>query len=356
MPTPHNIVSIAFTASGAPQAATLIRHLRNNGDCHVRLIALDMKPDVIGSFFADAFCQIPQAGMPGYKQRILEVLRQEKPDALLNCSENDVPPLADMADEIEALGTKFIGPPKQTIATLTNKLRLYERFTDNRAVKIPKYLVPTSVDEFVKMARELGYPKRDVCFKPHRSKGSRGFRILTERFSKRELLLEHKPTARYMSLDEFVGIFREDPNFPELLLMEVVAGEELDCMGIAYNGEALLCTVKTRESHRWGVIDRGELVRRPETVETMKEISRELGLSYNIYFQFISGYLIELGPRTSTYIFGETFCEPWIAVKLGLGMVTPDDVRAMQSKIPYGRRMLRYMDQIFYGPNGTWSN
>ena len=40
--------------------------------------------------------------------------------------------------------------------------------------------------------------------------------------------------------------------------MEVVAGEEVDCMAVAYQGEALLCTVKSRELHRWGVIDRGE--------------------------------------------------------------------------------------------------
>ena len=183
-----------------------------------------------------------------------------------------------MAPEIEALGTKFVGPPSAAVSTLTNKLNLYERFKNNPIVKLPQYLVPSSLDEFIRMARDMGYPRRDLCFKPQQSKGSRGFRILTERFSKRNLLLEQKPTARYMSLDEFAGIFANDPDFPALLLMEVVGGEELDCMGLTYNGEALLCTVKTRESHRWGVIDRGGLVRRPEVVDVMKAITADLGL------------------------------------------------------------------------------
>lgn len=30
---------------------------------------------------------------------------------------------------------------------------------------------------------------------------------------------------------------------------------------------------------------------------------------------------------------------PWIAIKLGLGMVSVDEVGALQSEIPYGRRM-----------------
>jgi len=223
-------------------------------------------------------------------------------------------------------------------------------------VKIPEYATPATLQEFVDTARAMGYPNRDLCFKPHQSKGTRGFRILSEKQSKRDLLLNHKPTARYMSLEEFVSIFDGDPDFPQLLLMEVVAGEEFDCMAVTYEGQALLCTVKSRESHRWGVIDRGELVRRPEIVSIMEEITENLSLSYNILFQFIDGYLIEMGPRTSTYIFDEHFCEPWIAIKLGLGMMSPEEVRALREKIPYGRRMLRYMDQIFIAPDGNWSH
>ena len=266
-----------FTAAGAPQAATLIRQLRNNGDCATRLIALDMNEEVIGRYWADAFYRIPQAGGPGYVERIKEIIAAEKPDALLNVSENDVPPLAAISAEIEAMGTKFIGPSAEAVAVLTNKRKLYDRFRDVPGVKVPEYATPTTLQEFVDTAHAMGYPNRDLCFKPHQSKGTRGFRILTEKFSKRDLLLNHKPTARYMSLGEFVSIFEGDPDFPQLLLMEVVAGEEVDCMAVAYEGEALLCTVKSRESHRWGVIDRGELISRPEIVETMEVITRESG-------------------------------------------------------------------------------
>ena len=37
-------------------------------------------------------------------------------------------------------------------------------------------------------------------------------------------------------------------------------------------------------------------------------------------------------------------------------MITPDEVRALAPRIPYGRRMVRYMDQIFVAPDGSWSD
>ena len=60
-----------------------------------------------------------------------------------------------------------------------------------------------------------------------------------------------------MTLDDFVSIFRDAPDFPKLLLMEVATGEEVDLMTLAHDGQALLTTCKSRESNRWGVIDRG---------------------------------------------------------------------------------------------------
>ena len=59
------------------------------------------------------------------------------------------------------------------------------------------------------------------------------------------------------------------------------------------------------------------MVERPEIVAVMEKITENLGLSYNILFQFIDGYLIEMGPRTSTYIYADGFLRPWIAIKLG---------------------------------------
>ena len=349
-------LSILITAAGAPQGATLIRHLKENGEREVRIIGLDMDGEASGRFLADAFYRIPPAGSDGHKEAILEVVRRDAPDALLNVSGMDVPHIARFRDEIEDLGTKVIVSDPEAIEIANNKSRLYTTVGELGPDFVPSFRTPASLEEFVAMAAEMGYPEREVCFKPHIGKGSRGFRILSERFDRRDLLLNHKPTARYMTLDEFVAIFGDGADFPALLLMEVLEGEECDVMTIAYDGEALLTTTKSRESHRWGVIDKGELIDRPALIEKTQAIIACVPLAYNISLQFIDGRLIEINPRTSTFIFDRDFNEPWLAVKLGLGLISPDDVRAYQARIPLGRRMVRYMDQVFFDAQGDWSH
>ena len=349
-------LTIFITAAGAPQSPTLIRQLKGNGEREVRIFGVDMDGEASGRFLCDGFQQIPQAGTAGYRDAMLNILKRVRPDALLNVSGNDVWHVMSMQDEIAALGIALVGSDPDVIARADNKFQLYTDMKEVDSDLVPQYASPETLDDFIACAHDMGYPTRDLCFKPHVSKGSRGFRILSQNVDRRDQLLNQKPAARYITLDEFSSIFRDAPEFPKLLLMEVMQGEECDVMTIAYQGKALLTTIKSRESHRWGVIDKGELIERPELIEKTATIIAKVPLSYNISIQFIGGKMIEINPRTSTFIYDHDFNEPWLAVQLALGLITPDEVRAYQAKIPYGRRMVRHMDQIFFTADGQWAH
>ena len=163
-------------------------------------------------------------------------------------------------------------------------------------------------------------------------------------------MLNYKPNSRYMSLNEFEAIFQGDPAFPKLLVMEYLEGMEYTTDPIALDGEMLLCTTKTVEAARWGVIVKGQLVDKPGLVEQTREILKAIPLSYNVNIQFIGDKLIEINPRVSSFIYQDDLIAPYVAIKLALGEITPDDVRRLQSRTAYGRRMVRYMDQVFWGP------
>ena len=136
-----------------------------------------------------------------------------------------------------------------------------------------------------------------------------------------------------MSLDEFIEIFKEDL-FPELMIMEHVEGTHYDAMCLAHNGIPLLTTIKTREASRWGIIVKGELVHHPELREICDKIIEEVGLSYNVGLQFIRNKIIEINPRPSTFIYQNDLNEPYLAIKLVLGEITPDEIKGYQAKIP----------------------
>lgn len=342
-------IKVIVTAAGCPGASTFIHQLKHQvKERTIEVVAVDMDPQAIGRFISDKFYQIPSASDSAYIPAIKELIVNEKPDIFYGVSSYEVPVVSKHKDELEALGTKVIVGNYKDAELAGNKYTLYEALKDVEGVKIPRYFYPRNLEEFIAYAKELGYPEKRVCFKPHFSKGSRGFRIIDDSISRKDLLLNYKPVSTYMSMAEFISIFENEPTFPDFLIMEVVEGVEHDVMTISMDGEVLLTTCKTREANRGGVITKGELVYEPEIMEYCKRIIKQIPLTYNSCFQFIDGYLIEINTRVSTYIYQEDLIEPYITIKLALGEYTKDDVRALQENVQYGRRMLRYFDQVFY--------
>ncbi len=342
-------IKVIVTAAGCPGASTFINQLKNNvTERNIEVVGIDMDSQAIGRFISDKFHIVPSADNPDYIPRIKELIIAEKPDIFFCVSSFEVPIVSTHKDELEALGTKVIVANNEDAELAGNKYTLYETLKDVEGIKLPKYFSPKNLEEFISCAQELGYPEKRVCFKPHFSKGSRGFRIIDDSISRKDLLLNYKPVSTYMSMAEFISIFENEDEFPDFLIMEVVEGIEHDVMTISMDGEVLLTTCKTREANRGGVITKGELVYEPEIIEYCKKIIEKIPLTYNSCFQFIDGYLIEINTRVSTFIYQDNLIEPYISIKMALGEYTKEDVKALQKNVQYGRRMLRYFDQVFY--------
>lgn len=342
-------ISVVVTACGCPGASTFIHWLKENvKDRKIYIIGTDMSNEPIGRFISDKFIQIPSAESEDFIPKVKELIINEKPDVFYCVSSNEVGKVSKYKAELEALGTKVIVSDHEIINVASNKYSLYEALKDVEGIDLPKYYNPKNLDEFIQMSKLLGYPEKQVCFKPHFSKGSRGFRIINDNISRKDLLLNYKPDSLFISMNEFISIFKIEKEFPDFLLMELVEGEETDAMTLSKDGEVLLNTVKTRESSRAGVITSGELVKREKIELSCRKIIKELPLDYNACIQFIGTKLIEINTRVSTYIYQEDMIEPYLTIQLALGEISADEVKKYQNNIKYGRRMIRYMDQVFF--------
>jgi carbamoyl-phosphate synthase large subunit len=346
-------LTILISASGCPGASTLIKSLKNVKERRITIIGTDMDPDAIGRFFSDKFYKTPPASDPNYISKIKQICKLEKVDVVLPESSAQILKFSQAKAEFEDEGVQVIVSDPEPILLANNKFLMYEELRKNTNLPLPKYSWPCNLDEFLDDAGKLGYPEKPICFKPHEAKGSRGFRIIDSRVDRKDLLLNKKPNSRYMSLKEFEEIFREAPSFPDFLLMEYVPGFEMTSDCLCLNGEALLTTVKSVEEARWGIIVKGELLNEPEIVEQTEFILKSIPLSYNTNIQFIKPknndpLLIEINPRVSTFIYQSNLIQPYLSIKLGLGEETPDSIKRYENKIAYGRRMVRYMDQVFY--------
>jgi len=347
VPSPLRVL---LTAAGCPGASTLIRMLRSIEEREISVIGADVDDQAIGRFLCSEFHIVPPADDPRYVDTMLDLVRHLRPDVLFSQSSVEVPVLSPHIAEFEALGTVVPISRPAPIRTATDKYEMYQTLREKTPLALPEYSLVHSLADFRTAVSDLGYPKRPVCFKPPIAKGSRGFRILDATIDRRTLLMDTKPNSRYMALEEFVHIFENASDFPAFLVMEYLEGMEYTTDPISMDGDMLLCTTKTVETARWGVVVKSELVDRPDLIEQTREILEAIPLSYNSNIQFIGDKLIEINPRVSTFIYQEDLIAPYLAIQLALGEVSPDDIRVMQERVRIGRRMVRYMDQVFWTP------
>lgn len=344
-------LKIVITACGCPGASTLIRMLkRNHQERKVTIIGTDMDKEAVGRFLADKFYKVPAGNSDDFIPEMLKILKKEKVDVLFPESSNEVYYLAKAKKELESTGTKVLVSDPEPIKIANNKLAMYKKLQKETTIDLPDFYQANSLDEFLVAIEKLGYPEKPVIFKPQIGKGSRGVRIIDPNVSRKDQLLNFKPISKYMSLETFKEIF-QDESFPKLLVMEYLHGTEMTSDTISLDGEELFTTVKTVEQARWGVIVKGELVKKPNLIEQTKKILDAIPLSYCINIQFIADKLIEINPRVSTFLYQKDLIAPYIAIKLLLDEISKDDVRKYSSKINYGLRMIRYMDQIFHKNN-----
>ena len=206
-----NSISVVVTACGCPGASTFIHWLKNKvKEREIYIIGVDMSSEPIGRFISDKFIQIPSADNDNYIDAVKELILREKPDIFFCVSSYEVGKISKHKDELEALGTKVIVSDHDIINIASNKYTLYEALKDNQDIKLPKYYSPKNLNEFIKHAKMLGYPEKRVCFKPHFSKGSRGFRIIDDSISRKDLLLNYKPESTFISMSEFISIFENE--------------------------------------------------------------------------------------------------------------------------------------------------
>ena len=340
-------LKLVLTAVGCPGASTLIRMLKANGEREIHIHGVDTRPDAVGRFLCDGFGLVPAGASPGYIPALAAVLERARPDLLFVQSSQEIETVARHRDVFEALGAKVLADGVGGIETASDKALMHAACS-RIPVPQPRLLLPRSLDEFVAAARELGYPAVPVCFKPPVAKGSRGFRILSAEVDRVHELLHERPINRYMTLDDFVGLFTGVDPFPELMLMEFVDAPEITVDMYTSKGEVVFYQTRTREEFLTGLAMAFKTIDRPDLVELARKIVRRLDLDYFQSIQFIGGKLLEINPRVSTFVYQEDFIIPYLGIKYALGEIAAGDVPAIQSRLRTSRRSVRYYDQVFW--------
>lgn len=98
---------------------------------------------------------VPNAGAPGHRDRLLEILADEKPDLIHVQHDYEVLAISEMREEIEALGVKTFLPAKQTIRDCVDKFASYALW-EKAGVAVPATLRIDSEADLKRAFAELG--------------------------------------------------------------------------------------------------------------------------------------------------------------------------------------------------------
>jgi carbamoyl-phosphate synthase large subunit len=340
-------ITALVTGAGAPGIIGTIYSLRNNYDGRkIKLVGTDIKDGVIGKYFMDSFHVVPKPYERNFTETFLAICESEDVDAILPQVTNELEVFSKNVSKFEKIDVR-VGVSNQEGLHIANNKFLLTKLAERIGCRIPKIELVKSLTEFGDVLPSFGYPKKPVAVKPPVSRGMRGLRIIDEKKDKFDLWANEKPTGVYLTKKDFEDIF-DGKNFPELMVMEYLQGEEYTVDALAMNGEPFVTIPRKRLLIRSGITFQGIIEAHEPIIKYSNALIKELELSYAFGFQFKldendEPKLLECNPRIQGTMVMATFAGANIlysALKLLLGEEIPN------FKVRWGTKFIRYWGGI----------
>lgn len=278
-------LAILLTGAGAPGTRGTIFALRHNSERRpVRIIGVDVKPDVAGRYLVDRFYALPNPEDSCYPDELVRICSEEGTQIVIPQTTREINVLSKCKRELEQKGIRVMVSDWPSIEIANNKSQLVQEF-QNLGLPVPSHVIARSERELRDAVAALGYPEQPVVIKPPSSNGMRGVRVLKERAWNVERFLAEKPDGLEICLRELIDILHRGETWPELLVTEYLPGPEYSVD--AFIGEKTQIAIpRLRRSIRSGITFESELDFREDLSIYTVRAAQHIGLRYAIGFQF----------------------------------------------------------------------
>lgn len=319
-------ITVLITAAGNVFMPGTTACLKNNGERNIRLVGADMNDDPTMLEMVDAYYPVPRGDDPTYVDVLLDICKKEKVDVVLPIMSVELEALSKKKESFEAVGTRVSVSPIAPLEIANDKLKLLGFMKEN-GMPCAEFRAVKTIPELVSAVAELGYPEKKVCVKATNGSGSRGFRILNSGVSRYDGFFHDKPSSSELSIDEFISILSERETFPELMVMEYLAGDEYTVDALAEEGKVLCCCCRKSLRMENSIMLDSLVVSRPDIEAMCTQVIENLGLDGNIGFDIRErrdgeAFIMECNPRITAgipvfYYAGVNL--PYLCVKKVLG-------------------------------------
>ena len=291
------MLKVLLTSMGGLVGPDIIDTLRRDAGGKIYIVGVDIKPDAIGSKFADKFFIVPPGNHRDYIRHIREIVKKQKVNVIVPFSDEEIIALSKNKGHFKSLGVQILCNDYKTTMEISNKGELLTCLS-NHGFPVPKFCIPKSISEIEADARKLGYPKTSFVIKPIRGRGGRGFTVVSPEIN----FFEERNRCK-MRLEPLIGEIKRLQSTPDILLMEYLGGEEHSVDVLADNGRVIYAIPRKRINTTFGVSLCGEFDNDEKIIEMTKEIVKilKLNLISNVQFKCHENdslpYITEINPR-----------------------------------------------------------
>ncbi len=339
-------INVLMTGAGAPGGPGIIKCLQF--DSSIELYTCDTNDHATGKYLSKHFFLCPSANAENYIDFMLEQCKILKIDVLLPLVTRELFRLSKFKEQFKKQGTTIVVSDYDSLEIANNKSKLHQYLTD-RAYSCADFSVVKNYEQLESQLVFFLSKYGNVCVKPSVSNGSRGVRIIDESVDEYDMLFNQKPTSLFTNKQGFLNILN-GRSFPELLVSEVLPGEEYTVDSLIDHGNPLIIIPRVRTKMNSGISVAGFLIENQEIIQNVKQICSLLKLHGPIGFQFKKDSkgvfkLLEINPRiqgSSVTLMGGGVNLPVLVVNQAYGnpIVLP--------KIQWGIGFVRFYDEVYF--------
>lgn len=302
-------IKILITGVGSITAESIIKSYKVVKERNITIVGVDIK-DFVPNELIDKYYKGLKPTEENYIERLLNICKEENIDYLIPLVDQELELLAENKQLFSKYNTTICLNDKDKISLIQDKYKLYKYLEKNK-ISVPKCIKFNNIDEFINGCKVLNYPTNIVCYKPLKSSGSRGFRIIKDDIDYEEYLFNEKPTSKYINYDFLIEGMKKCKVIPEMMLMEYVAGDLYNVNVLADNGKIIYLVAGKVIRFEIGNTVECEIANNKEIYDYCKKIVKLLNLSGNIGFEVAYDSnkelkLIEINPRVQGQITSST--------------------------------------------------
>lgn len=350
-------ITVMLSAVGSKFAPGIIKCLKENGERKIKIIGVDMIDDPTNKYLVDKFYKVPPSINNNYTNILLEICKKENVDILMPQTSSELPYLLRDINKFEENNIKVSITKSDMLLIANNKLKLFNFMKDND-IFVSKYEEINSIFDFDRVIKKMGYPYNPVCIKLTESSGARGVRIIDSAKSRYQIFAYEKPDSLYISYEDMIKTLQEAEDFPNLLAMEFLPGDEYNVDLVANDGEIICMAGRRNPVMEMSITQESVIEYNEEAYKLARSIVKKLKLDGNIGLDFKfskegSCHLLEINPRidATVSIFAAGGLNlPYIQIK----NILKEDIHDIN--VNYGVRLKRRYLEMFTDKDGMLIN